>query len=101
MFIKSIRWRLLLWLGFVLLVLLGGFALTSFQLNRIHRFRQIDEELEARVAAVSTDRRGALPLPPPVIGRPPPGVRGPDQPPAGTEPGWFGPEAPARNPGQP
>jgi hypothetical protein len=45
MFIKSIRWRLLLWLGFLLLVLLGGFAFTSFQLNRIHRFRQIDEEL--------------------------------------------------------
>lgn len=116
MFIKSIRWRLLLWLGFLLLVLLSGFGFTAYQLNRISRFRQLDEELERRVALVSADVRGRLPfsfppgpqreapksmhfLPGPPIGPGGPAdLRDPGGPPWRIEPGRG---APSPGPGRP
>lgn len=76
MFIRSIKWRLLVWLAFLLVILLGAFGITAFQLNRTNRLREVDEELSARVARVSGDVRGRLPF-----GRP----MGP--PPQGFEPG--------------
>lgn len=47
MIAKSIRWRFVLWLAFLLIGILIGFGVTAYQLNRINRFRQIDEELGA------------------------------------------------------
>ena len=67
MIAKSIRWRFVLWLAFLLIGILIGFGVTAYQLNRINRFRQIDEELERRVAALNGDVR----VPPPFMGRPP------------------------------
>ncbi len=88
MFTRSIRWRLQLWLAFLLLCLLSGFGFTSFQLNRLNRFRQIDETLERRVAAVSTDVRV-----PPFVRLPggPPPEGGPDHPPPDIGRGRGGP----------
>lgn len=57
MFTRSIRWRLQLWLAFLLGVVLCGFGLTAYQLHRINRFRGIDEELERRLAILGRDLR--------------------------------------------
>jgi heavy metal sensor kinase len=62
MFPKSIRWRLQLWLAFLLVCILSGFGLTAYQLYRTNHFGQIDEELGRRVAALSGDVRGPPPF---------------------------------------
>lgn len=70
MFLHSIRWRLTLWLAFLLGCVLSGFGVTAYQLHRVNQFTQLDQELERRLTAVSADvRRG-----PPFgerMGRPP------------------------------
>lgn len=60
MFTKSIRWRMQLWLASLLGVILSGFGVTAYQLHRVNRMNQIDEELERRVSALSADLRGRL-----------------------------------------
>src|SRR5262245_2851091 len=84
-FTKSIRWRLQLWLAFLLVCILSGFGITAYQLHRTNRLSQVDEELERRVAALSAAVRGRPPFgdrggPPPFGERPgrlPYGERGP------------------------
>jgi heavy metal sensor kinase len=78
MFPNSIRWRWQLWLAFLLTCVLSGFGVTVYQLQRIQQLKQIDEELERRVAALSGAVRGG---PPPNFGpaHPRPG-KGPDRP---------------------
>jgi two-component system OmpR family sensor kinase len=66
MFAKSIRWRLLSWLAFLLTCILIGFGVTAYQLHRINQLKQIDETLERRVVALSGDVRGRG-----AFGRPP------------------------------
>jgi len=61
MFTKSIRWRLQLWLAFLLVSVLAGFGVTVYQLQRLHQLNLIDEELDRRVAALTA----ALHPPPP------------------------------------
>src|ERR1035441_10742529 len=53
MFTQSIRWRLQLWLAFLLVCVLTGFGVTVYQLQRLHQLNQIDEELGTRVSALS------------------------------------------------
>ena len=72
MFPHSIRWRLNLWLGFLLLCALVGFGTTIYQLERINQLRQLDDELERRVGEVSADLRTG-----PGSGGPGDGRRGP------------------------
>jgi two-component system OmpR family sensor kinase len=60
-FTKSIRWRLQLWLGFLLLCVLSGFGVTVYQLQRVNQLQQIDEEVKRRVAALSLAVRGGPP----------------------------------------
>jgi signal transduction histidine kinase len=64
MYAKSIRWRLQLWVAFLLVCVLSGFGVTVYQLQRLHQLNQIDEELGRRVAALSGAVRGSS-LPPP------------------------------------
>jgi hypothetical protein len=71
MFPKSIRWRLQLWLAFLLVCILSGFGVTAYQLHRTQRFAQIDEELDRRVLALNADVRGRPPFGQPP-GHPPP-----------------------------
>ena len=66
MIIKSIRWRLQIWLAFLLVCVLIGFGVTVYQLQRVNQLKQIDEELERRVAALDRAVRGG---PPPDFGR--------------------------------
>ncbi|HXI70138.1 MAG TPA: ATP-binding protein [Verrucomicrobiae bacterium] len=49
MIFKSIKWRLQLWYGLILVVVLAGFGFTSYQLERGRQFRRIDDELHQRL----------------------------------------------------
>ncbi len=48
-FFHSIRWRLQLWHGVLLVVVLSGFGVTSWRLESARQFRRIDEELQQRL----------------------------------------------------
>jgi heavy metal sensor kinase len=110
MFAKSIRARFQLWLAFLLLVVLGGFGVTAYQLYRRSRLTEIDSQLERRIGSLTADVRGGggphgpgrgfggirehmlppLDEPPPEGGRPsgPPGGAPPDE----FRKGPFGPK---------
>ena len=81
MFAKSIRWRLQLWVAFLLACVLSGFGVAVYQLQRVHQLNQVDEELGRRAAALSSALRGES--------SPRPFERGPRGPPL--EPGPGGP----------
>jgi two-component system OmpR family sensor kinase len=68
MILRSIKWRLQLWYGLILVLVLGGFGYTAFELQRTREFRRVDQELHDRMAVLF----GPLRRP----GRPPEG-RGP------------------------
>jgi two-component system, OmpR family, sensor kinase len=53
MIFKSIKWRLQLWYGLILVVVLAGFGFTAYQLERGKMYRQIDTELMRRVGALA------------------------------------------------
>src|SRR5439155_4692134 len=89
------RWRLQLWYGLILVVVLAGFGFTAFQLQRGKQFRRIDEELQRRVGELGNSlrspprrepgpgrRRPGEPIPgqPLRPGEPPPGEPPPDRP---------------------
>lgn len=42
---RSIRWRLQLWYGLLLVVILAGFGTTAYRLESSRQLRQVDEEL--------------------------------------------------------
>lgn len=54
MIFKSIKWRLQLWYGLSLLVVLVGFGFTAFQLERARTLRKIDGELQRRADVLLT-----------------------------------------------
>src|SRR6185503_18748752 len=60
MIFKSIRWRLQIWYGIILLTVLTGFGFTAYQLERGQKFRRVDEELRQRANAIAN----AMRLPP-------------------------------------
>ena len=64
MMINSIRARLQLWYGLILVAVLAGFGATAYQLERGRQMRRIDAELERRANLLAT------------VLRPPPGVAG-------------------------
>lgn len=66
---KSIRWRLQLWHGSILLVVLAAFSVTACWLVRDNRIRRIDQRLQQHASALlDAMRPGDLP---PLEGRPP------------------------------
>lgn len=67
MFFNSIRWRLQIWYGIILVAVLAGFGLTAFELERGRQLRNIDEDLHRRLSTLM----GAL--------RSPPRGRGPEE----------------------
>jgi two-component system OmpR family sensor kinase len=79
MIFKSIKWRLQLWYGVSLLIVLVGFGLTAYQLERSSTLRKIDEELQRRADVLL-----------PVLRRPPP-QEGQFPPPRGDRPREEGP----------
>lgn len=46
---KSIKWRLQLWYGLILVAVLAGLGATAYQLERNRIFRRVDDELHRRV----------------------------------------------------
>lgn len=85
---KSIRGRLLLWIALLLICILTGFGITAYQLQRANAFKQIDEQLVHRAAALSDEvhegpslGRGPGHGPPPPGGDFGPGPGGPQGPP--------------------
>jgi two-component system, OmpR family, sensor kinase len=46
---KSIKWRLQIWYGLILVVVLAGFGFTAYQLERGRLLGRIDDELHQRV----------------------------------------------------
>jgi len=60
MLIKSIRWRLLLWLAFLLVCTLSGFGIATFEAHRLKQYRQIDEELSQRFEMFARLARGPM-----------------------------------------
>ena len=52
-FLNSIRWRLQLWYGLILVTVLTGFGATAFQLMRGSTYRRVDDELQRRVGELS------------------------------------------------
>jgi two-component system, OmpR family, sensor kinase len=82
---NSIKWRLQIWYGLILVVVLAGFGFTAYQLERNRLFRQIDDELHQRIGVLAN----ALHRPPPrgsgvdaqSFNRPPPNQFPDDEPP--------------------
>ena len=56
-FHRSIRWRLQLWYGALLIAVLSGFGLSVYQLERGRQFRRIDDELQRRLPALVESQR--------------------------------------------
>jgi hypothetical protein len=78
--LKSIKWRLQLWYGLILVVVLAGFGITAYQLDRNRQFRQIDDELHRRIDFLTKG-----------LHRPPPPARAEWKSPAyGTATAWAG-----------
>jgi two-component system OmpR family sensor kinase len=75
MIFKSIRWRLQIWYGLILLSVLAGFGITAFQLERGRVFRRVDDELQRRTGILANA------LHQPMRGRGPRNDRPPDGPP--------------------
>jgi two-component system, OmpR family, sensor kinase len=53
MIFNSIRWRLQIWYGLILVAVLAGFGATAFQLFRGQEYRQVDQELQHRAGMLT------------------------------------------------
>jgi heavy metal sensor kinase len=103
---RSIRWRLQLWHGALLLVVLASFGFTSFLLVRESRLRRVDQELLRRVAVLATSirppgHRDGFRDGPRERGPEGPGERAPGAPRPGRAPGGQVRPAPLRPDGLP
>ena len=69
---KSIKWRLQIWYGLILVVVLAGFGFTAYQLERGRPLRRIDDELHRRVTPCdcAIRRRRQIERPPLTARRP-------------------------------
>lgn len=59
MIFKSIRWRLQIWYGLILLAVLTGFGATAFHLQSGRVWQRIDSELQRRANVLASVLRGA------------------------------------------
>ena len=87
MIFKSIKWRLQLWYGLILVLVLAGFGITAYQLERGRLFGRVDDELHRRIGALGS-----------ALHRPPPRGPGMDRPPLDEPPpeGFPGQNRPIR-----
>jgi two-component system OmpR family sensor kinase len=58
--INSIRWRIHVWYGLILVLVLGGFGVTAYQLQRRDQFRRVDDDLQRRLGGVGESLRAPL-----------------------------------------
>ena len=73
-FLNSIRWRLQIWYGLILVAVLTGFGVTAFRLEQGPVYRHVDGELQRRAGGLAQ------------LLRQPPRNRGPQGPPDGQRP---------------
>lgn len=71
----SIKWRLQIWYGLVLVAVLAGLGIAAFQLEKSKLYRQVDDKLRQRMRVLADALNG-----PPMMGR------GPDFPEPGEPP---------------
>jgi two-component system OmpR family sensor kinase len=89
MILNSIRWRLQLWYGMILVLVLAGFGFAAYQLEYNRQFRRIDDDLQRHVTQLADSLR---PHPDGPRNRPFDGRRGPGMDGPGMEaPGMDGP----------
>lgn len=81
---QSIRWRLQLWYGVMLVAILSGFGFTAWGLVRGNQLGQVDQQLMQRLPRIvgAVQREGGRPGGPPHDRPPPPGQRPPPDRPA-------------------
>jgi two-component system OmpR family sensor kinase len=60
MIFKSIKWRLQIWYGLILVAVLVGFGVAAFQLERGRVLRRIDGELRMRATTIANTMRDQL-----------------------------------------
>lgn len=84
-FLNSIRWRLQIWYGVILVTVLTGFGITAYQLDHGHVFRRVDDELQRRIGVLASsfrqpphNRRAEGPPEGPLEGPPPEEERQPE-----------------------
>src|SRR5580692_9182851 len=79
---KSIKWRLQIWYGLILVAVLAALGITAYQLERNLQFNRIDGELNRRFAPIANALQGRPhgPRRPP-FDRPPPDQMSDDMPP--------------------
>ncbi len=85
MIFKSIKWRLQLWYGLILVIVLAGFGFTAYRLEWDRQMRRIDEELQRRIGIIADALRRPPPRGPDFAGHPfgsPPPGQLPDEMPA-------------------
>ena len=76
---QSIKWRLQLWYGLILVAVLVGFGVTAYQLERGRQMRRLDDELRHRIGILGVAMHrpppgmeaGAPPFDPPRLDEPP------------------------------
>src|SRR5262245_37210268 len=84
-FYRSIRWRLQLWYGLLLLLVLAGFGFTAMRLERDREFQRLDERLQSRLRILEDATRPSVGRRPQNRGEnnsPPPGRNENDPPPS-------------------
>ena len=81
---KSIKWRLQIWYGLILVVALAGFGFTAYQLERGRLLGRIDDELHRRVKVIASASHHP----------PPHGPDGSERPFSGPPPGQFSDDGP-------
>lgn len=90
---KSIKWRLQLWYGLILVVVLAGFGITAYQMERSRQFLKIDDELHQRVEVLKSALRRQQPRGQnanrPFLGQPPRRQNMGERPLDGPPPGQF------------
>jgi two-component system OmpR family sensor kinase len=81
-FSKSIKWRLQIWHGLILVAVLAGFGVTAYQLERGRQIGRTDSELHRRFDVLAKSLRRPPPgrEPPPFEGPPPGRLPGEDLP---------------------
>ena len=69
-FLNSIKWRLQIWYGLILVLVLAGFGFTAYQLEWGRQMRRIDDELQRRIGVLAAALRPPPPRGPDFAGRP-------------------------------
>jgi two-component system, OmpR family, sensor kinase len=60
---QSIRWRLQLWYGVLLVALLGGFGFTAYRLETSRQLTRVDEEIQRRLPILVESQRPVEEMP--------------------------------------